>query len=397
MFYLSKKVLSTLQARLLLTHLLVMVLSVCSIAAIAHIYKAARLPGELMFLGHDDTPEDANDPDAAKDLQNQHLAVQRVQRIDIEATAIAISLSLLSVGFLSAHISRKIAKPLETLGKAINEFSEGDQSARVPPIPIPELHQLGLKFNTLTASIEGAEKRRRSIFGDVAHELNAPLTIIQLYLQLAQDNSEILTTEAQGEMLAETLRMGRLVRDFLEIATLEQGYLSFDFQAFSSQWVLSGVILSLTAKAAVAGCDLKLIPADVPLIYADCDRFRQILINLINNAITHTQGGTVTVSSHETDQFVWFTVQDTGIGIAPEHLPLIFERFWRADQGRSQTTGGSGIGLSIVKQLVHLQGGTVEVASQLGKGTTFRFSMPLAEYKQSKTNRKQSGFATTAS
>jgi signal transduction histidine kinase len=374
-----------------------MVLSVSSIAAISHIYKAARLPGELMFLEQDDTPGGGDDPDTAQDIRDHQLAVQRVQRIDIEATAIAISLSLLSVGFLSVYVSRKIAKPIETLGNAINEFSEGNQSARVPPIPIPELHQLGLKFNALTANLEGAEQLRRSAFGDVAHELNAPLTVIQLYLQLAQEDSSILNAEARDEMLVETLRMGRLVQDFLELATLDQGYLPMELAAFSSQWVLSGVVLSLTAKAAVAGCDLQIIPAEVPYIYADVDRFRQILINLINNAITHTQGGTVTISSHTTDQFVWFTVQDTGSGIAPEHLPLIFDRFWRADSGRNPQTGGSGIGLSIVKRLVHLQGGTVEVESQLGEGATFRFSMPLAEYNQPKENGRTSGFAATAS
>ena len=119
-------------------------------------------------------------------------------------------------------------------------------------------------------------------------------------------------------------------------------------------------------------------------------------MNLINNAITYSQNGTVTISSHATAQFVWFTIQDTGMGIAPEHLPHIFDRFWRADQARSQNTGGIGIGLAIAKRLVELQGGTVKVENTLGHGSTFRFSMPLAEYNQER-NKKRIEYLTTSS
>ena len=119
-------------------------------------------------------------------------------------------------------------------------------------------------------------------------------------------------------------------------------------------------------------------PQDLPAVSADRDRTEQILVNLLGNAIRYTETGSIVVAATKTKRQVWISVTDTGIGIAAEDLSFLFERFWRADPSRSTHSGGTGIGLAIARRLVELQGGHIEVKSELGKGSTFRFCLPIA-------------------
>jgi hypothetical protein len=126
-------------------------------------------------------------------------------------------------------------------------------------------------------------------------------------------------------------------------------------------------------------------PEQLPLVFADIDRVEQVLVNLLGNALTYTKAGSITVQAWQESERastrvprLWIAVTDTGIGIAPQDLPHVFERFWRAEKSRNQHTGGTGIGLAISKRLIELQGGEIEVESQLGVGSTFRFYLPLA-------------------
>jgi signal transduction histidine kinase len=120
-------------------------------------------------------------------------------------------------------------------------------------------------------------------------------------------------------------------------------------------------------------------PADLPLVLADVDRTEQILVNLLGNALQYTEKGTITLKAWREKQEVWIAVIDTGIGIAQEDLPYVFEKFWRADRSRSRYSGGSGLGLSIARRLVELQNGHLTVESELGRGSTFKFSLPVFE------------------
>jgi signal transduction histidine kinase len=336
----------------------------------------------LLIQQADDQP---NDPDAAQDIEEHKKTLSRVQKIDLEATVTAVSFVLLSISLVSVHVSRNIAKPIQTLESAVSAFADGDPNARVPPLPLPELHRLGLRFNHLTSSLQGVEERRRQMLSDLAHELRTPLTVIHAHLIMANDGIAELTPEYLSLLIQETLRVDRLTNDLLELSKVEAGYLPLNLEKISAQRILNGIILTFSVKAQQSNCQVKLVPTNNQApIYADPDRFRQIVINLLNNAITYTSNGTVTISSFTTSAFVWFSIQDTGIGIAAEDLPSVFDRFWRADRSRRQNTGGSGIGLAIAKRLVELQGGTIEVESTVGQGTTFRFSMPLARYVQCK-------------
>jgi len=135
---------------------------------------------------------------------------------------------------------------------------------------------------------------------------------------------------------------------------------------FSDQLLDDGPILTLD------------VPDHLPLVIADRDRTEQILVNLIGNAIRHTEMGEIKIKVVEKPSDLWVEVIDTGIGICEADLPHVFERFWRGDRSRSSYSGGSGIGLAISKKLVELQRGKIEVESQLNQGTTFRFSLPLS-------------------
>ncbi|HEY9645095.1 MAG TPA: HAMP domain-containing sensor histidine kinase [Chroococcidiopsis sp.] len=366
-----------------MTHLLVMALSVTTIAGISHVYKFTRFPRDH----HTPLQKDlAAPPSPSPKLSEPQKELKQFQQIDLEATVIAVSFALLSISLLSVHVSRNIVEPLQKLESAMDAFVAGNFHARVPQISIPELHRLGLRFNHFAASLEGVEERRRQMTSDLAHEFRTPLTIIQGHLLMAQSGIAKLTPDTQTLLLQETQRLERLVNDLLELSTIEAGYLPLRLETIAPYRFLKGIVLTFAVKALQANCKLTLIEgSSLPPIYADPDRFQQILINLISNAITYSPNATVTVSSQITSGFAWFTVRDTGIGIAPEHLPVVFDRFWRADPSRRCSSSGSGIGLAIAKRLVEIQGGRITVESEVGRGTTFQFSMPLAHYVQCRT------------
>jgi signal transduction histidine kinase len=165
----------------------------------------------------------------------------------------------------------------------------------------------------------------------------------------------------------------------LELSKVEAGHLPLNLESFQPVPVLRDVLQMLSEQASQANCQLRAVCSDEDSeIFADRDRFKQILINLVGNAIAHATPGTVTVRLWIQANEFWVAVSDTGEGIAPENLPRVFERFWRGDRSRNVKAGSSGIGLAITQRLVELQGGHIEVESELGNGTTFRFWLPIS-------------------
>jgi signal transduction histidine kinase len=179
----------------------------------------------------------------------------------------------------------------------------------------------------------------------------------------------------------ETRRLERLICDLQELSRAEAGYLSINLQTVNLVPILQSLVEKFADQILEGEPNLNLnYPADLPLVIADPDRTEQILINLLGNALRYTETGSILVSAwrDRQEQEVWIAVTDTGIGIAPEDLPYVFERFWRADKSRSRYSGGTGIGLAIARRLVELQGGKIKVESELGKGSIFKFSLPVA-------------------
>jgi signal transduction histidine kinase len=164
------------------------------------------------------------------------------------------------------------------------------------------------------------------------------------------------------------------------LAQAEAGQLSLVRQPVALQPLVEKSVYLAEPKALAKGVSIRVdIPPNLPYIDADAGRISQVLGNLLNNAITGTPpGGLVEVRAKTIDSLVQVSVRDTGAGIAPEHLPFVFERFYRADRSRTRSTGGAGLGLAIVKQLVEAHGGRVGISSQVGEGTTVTFTTPLA-------------------
>jgi signal transduction histidine kinase len=293
--------------------------------------------------------------------------------------SIAIIVSSMSAVVVTWLTGRMIIKPLHLMERAIQEFTEGDFTMRVPYLAVPEINRLAVSFNIMANSLQGVEVRRQELIGDLAHELKSPITVIHGYLETISAGITTFTPDIQSQIQAETRRLMRLTDDLIELSQAETGYLPLHLEKVSLLSIINGVVKIFTPISLQRNCRLQSqLTTDLPLVYVDQDRLKQILINLLSNAIKYTDHGAVTVHAGKNGNKIWVAVIDTGIGIAPADLPKVFERFWRADASRSTSTGGSGIGMALTKRLVELHGGEIEVESTLGKGSIFRFTIPIA-------------------
>ncbi|OLP16717.1 two-component sensor histidine kinase [Leptolyngbya sp. 'hensonii'] len=280
---------------------------------------------------------------------------------------------------LSYLTARWIVRPLLQMERVTREFSTGNLQARLPESEIPELARLANSFNHMAVNLEGVEQRRRELIGDLTHELRTPLTVLQGYLEGLADGTIDPSSDIYQRLARETTRLKRLVDDMQELSKAEAGYLPINLQPIDLPPLLASMIAKFSDQILDNGPELRLdCPSDLPQALADPERVEQILVNLIGNGLRYTAEGSVTVSAWSEPSWIWIAIADTGLGISPEELPHIFERFWRSDRSRSRDSGGTGIGLAITSRLVELQGGEIQVESKLNQGSTFRFSLPLA-------------------
>jgi len=285
-----------------------------------------------------------------------------------------------SAGFLSYCLSRRIMKPLQQIKEITQQFAAGNLKERMPESDILELNQLSISFNRMASCLEDVESRRRDLVSDLTHELRTPLTVVRGYLEELAGGEIEPSVQLYANLVRETKRLERLTHDLQELSKAEAGYLSIDLKSVNLLPLLKNLISRFSDQLLEDGPTLSLdSPESLPLVIADLDRTEQILVNLIGNAIRHTETGEIKIKIVEKGSYLWLEVIDTGIGIPQEDLPHVFERFWRGDRSRSSYSGGSGIGLAISKKLVELQGGEIEVESKLNEGTVFRFSLPLSK------------------
>ncbi|NEO34770.1 MAG: two-component sensor histidine kinase, partial [Symploca sp. SIO3C6] len=215
---------------------------------------------------------------------------------------------------------------------------------------------------------------------DLTHELRTPLTILEGYLEGLSDGTVPASEQIYQLLTRETKRIRQLVDDLQELSKMEAGYLPIHVQSMSLKPLLTHLIQQFSEQLLDANSPTLEMDYDpsVAKIQADPARVEQILVNLISNAIRYTPSGSIKVRVWDDQAWVWVAVIDTGMGIAAEDLPHVFERFWRADRSRDRHSGGTGIGLAISRRLVELQGGSIMVQSELHKGSTFQFSLPMA-------------------
>jgi signal transduction histidine kinase len=293
---------------------------------------------------------------------------------------IAIALAGLVGLLLTLLLSQSILIPIDALTSASRAMEKGDLNQRVEVKSKDELGQLGKAFNSMAEGLNRLEQLRRNMVTDVAHELRTPLSNIRGYLEALRDGVVEPTPEAIASIHEEAMLLNRLVDDLQELALAEAGQLDLVRQPVDLREVVQKAVQSLNNQTSEKNVSIEvLLPDDLPLVEADAERMGQVLRNLINNAVINTPtGGEICIEARACDSQVAVSIKDNGVGISKEHLPFVFERFYRADRSRARLTGGAGLGLAIVKQLVEAQGGQVEINSQIDVGTTVTFTSPIA-------------------
>ncbi|MBU2536163.1 MAG: HAMP domain-containing protein [Chloroflexi bacterium] len=277
-------------------------------------------------------------------------------------------------------LSRRILSPIKALTEAARRLGQGDFSPRLELKDKGEVGELARAFNSMANDLERAEQLRRNMVADAAHELRTPLSNIRGYLEAVNDGVIKPDAEAIQSLNEEAARLARLVDELQELSLAEAGELKLVCQAKDISKLISQTASPFQAQAASKGVSLSLdLMDELPPVNIDSQRMAQVLYNLLDNAMAHTESGDgITISTTQKDNWIEVAVTDTGAGIPAEDLPNIFERFYRVDKSRARATGGSGLGLTIAKRLVEAHGGSIEVQSELGKGSRFAFALPIS-------------------
>ena len=296
----------------------------------------------------------------------------RLNRLHVIAAALAAVLGAVAAFMLSTAFAR----PLQRLTRGARLMQQGELGVRVEPDGGPEMQDLARALNRLASTLAREEELRREATADLAHELRTPLTGILSRIEAAQDGVLPDTRSNLHAMHGEALRLRQLLEDLGRLAEAQQpGLLTARVPVDIAQ-IVRGRLDAQAADFARKGIGLEpdLHPA---IADGDAARIGQIVDNLLSNALRYTdEGGTVSVRTGSEGGEAILEVADTGIGIAPTDLPHVFERFWRSDKSRARSSGGAGIGLAIVHELVNAHEGRIDVESHPGRGTTFVVRIP---------------------
>jgi histidine kinase len=297
-----------------------------------------------------------------------------------EALVWAVLLASISAVVVSVFVSRRVVTPIRQMMQASRHIADGYYHERVQVVSGDELGQLAGSFNQMAVSLEQTETMRRELIGNVAHELRTPLSTIKGYMEGLLDG--VLPPEPETYQLVyrEADRLQRLVTDLQELSRVESGAITLHRQPLSIAEAITQTAERLRPQFEEKGVVLRLNPvSNLPPVSADQDRLDQILLNLVGNALQYTPaGGEVVISAEATTRAVVVRIRDTGHGIPAEHLPHLFDRFYRVDKSRSRVGGGSGIGLTIARHLVEAHGGRIRAASAgPEQGSTFSFELPV--------------------
>jgi len=296
-------------------------------------------------------------------------------------TAIGGVITAVIAVLLAAWLSRRITAPVIALTQATQAIVQSGDTQHLPVKSSDELGQMSASFNQMMTALQTQQDLRKRLIDDVSHELNTPLSVIRLEAKGLRD--EIQTpTNAADHIIDEVDTLTDLVHDLNWLAETDSGTLRLTVASHSLGQLLATEVERWHLPAQVADVELELLPLppDLPAIQMDAVRMSQALGNLIQNGLQHTPaGGRVTVQCKVEDGWVETAVCDTGSGIAAEDLAFVFERFYRADLSRQRDTGGRGLGLSIVKQVVEAHQGQVWAESELGKGSCFRLRLPARD------------------
>lgn len=309
-------------------------------------------------------------PAAAPTVQLSRANALRIVGVTVVVLALALVATVL--------VGLRLVRPLRLLTEAARR--PVDHQRRVPVTTHDEIGYLATAFNDLADRRERLEQQRKAMVNDVAHELRTPLTNIRTWLEAARDGVTEADPAVLDLLVEESVLLQHVIDDLRDLAAADAGNLRIHPEPTYINDVLAQVADAHRSAAETAGVALTVEPADDPEMTVDPVRLRQLVGNLVANAIRHTpHGGSVHLRSRLDGDRLVLDVADTGTGIAPADLPQVFERFWRADSSRSRATGGSGLGLPIARQLAQAHGGTITVASHAGEGSTFTVTLPARD------------------
>jgi heavy metal sensor kinase len=294
----------------------------------------------------------------------------------------AVPVVLLASGGLGYVLARKALAPMEKLRRSTEEITADRLNRRLPIINRQdELGRLTETFNAMISRLERSFTEIRRFTADASHELRTPLTAIRTEAEVALAKPLSLAEHQQllGSILEECGRLTRLTDQLLTLAREDAGAPRQAQESVNLSALIEDVVETMRPVADVKGVSLRMKAQEPTLVQGDPARLREVLFNILDNSIKYTpEGGTVDVAISSTDSEAVVAVRDTGIGIPAEHLPHVFDRFYRVDKGRSRTEGGTGLGLSISQSIISGHGGRIDVVSTPGQGTTCTVRLPVA-------------------
>lgn len=358
-----------LASRLLVSQAIVLLAAVLTAGLVASLAGPSIFHGHLLEAGHrEDSPE----------LTHIELAYRDASAISL---GVALVASLVCAIVVTWVVARRLNRPLTALTSAAEELTRGHYAYRVPDVASgTELDTLAAAFNDMAARLEDVETTRRRLLSDLAHELRTPISTLSIYHDGLHDGVTALGPDSRTVLAEQTNRLTRLADDIDEVSTAEEGRLALDLRTHAVSDLIGAAHDAMREAYGEKGVGLIADTAGASelTVIVDRDRIGQVLTNLLTNALRHTPaGGTVTVSAHRTMDDVAMTVDDDGDGIPADHLPHVFERFYRGDAARTRGHSGSGIGLTITKAIIDAHGGSVDVRSQgAGRGATFTVTLP---------------------
>jgi signal transduction histidine kinase len=300
---------------------------------------------------------------------------------------IAFLVSVIVAVMLSFILSQLVVNRLRLIQLVTRRVAGGDYTAEVAMRSHDEIGALAADVNTMTRSlsdqekeIEAQEARRKEFMANASHEMRTPLTTISGIVEGLQYDV-IPDDEKQHSydlIKAEADRLYRLVKENLDYERLRQNKVVLKKTRFDAVPVIENLLYQLQGKADLAGDRFEFEPKQAVDVFADQDRFIQIIFNIVNNAIQFTENGKIVVRAWREKHAAVFTISDTGIGMTPEQVDKIWERYYKADESRTKR-GESGLGMAIIRQLVEIHDGQISVESTYGKGTTFKVVIPDAQ------------------
>lgn len=359
-------------SRLLLSNLLVILLAVTGMFIAADVLAPTFYKGHVQHMAEMMGMMGGSVMDTRQELERGlHTTLVRALLV---ALPIGGTLALLTAWLISRNLGRSVQR----LDEGSRALVQGDYARRLPETGQDELTDLAHNFNMLAGALEKVEQGRIELIGNVAHELRAPLAALRGYADAMQDG--IMTPEHAAQAISrEVGAMDRLVRDLSLVSKVEAGEVELHLKTLQPRKLLETARERFELLFEDKGVQLQITQVNFLVVQADEERTLQVLTNLLGNALKHTPtGGKVKVDALPEGAFLRFSVTDTGSGIPSEHLPRIFERFYRADPARSRGEAGSGVGLTISKGLVEAMGGEMRVESLPGVGSTLSFTLPLS-------------------